>query len=169
MNLIFERKSIRKFIDKEVEKNKIEKIVHAGQVAPTAGNQDEAEYIIVQDKKNLEKLSEVSPNAKPVKNAGVAIVLICNKNKLKYAENWQQDLGAVAENIWLETGFQGLGGVWIGVAPLQQRMDVVSDILGIPKDYDVFSIFAMGYCDEKIRKDIDVKEYNDQIVHWNKF
>ena len=49
------------------------------------------------------------------------------------------------ENIWLETDALGLGGVWIGIAPMQDRMDLVHDMLHLPTDVEVFSLFALGY------------------------
>lgn len=49
------------------------------------------------------------------------------------------------ENIWLETDALGLGGVWIGIAPMQDRMDLVHDMLHLPADVEVFSLFTLGY------------------------
>ena len=52
------------------------------------------------------------------------------------------------ENMWLMTDDLGLGGVWIGIAPLKERMDVIREILDLPEDLEAFSLFALGYPDE---------------------
>ena len=49
------------------------------------------------------------------------------------------------ENLWLETDAQGLGGVWLGIAPLEDRMKAVEKILNIPDTLHAFAIFPYGY------------------------
>ena len=61
----------------------------------------------------------------------------------------QIDMSIAQENIWLETDALGLGGVWIGIAPMQDRMDEVHDMLELPENVEVFSLFALGYPAEK--------------------
>lgn len=117
MDAIFNRRSIRKYKDKPVEKEKIEKLLRAAMQAPSAGNQQPWEFIVIQDKENLKKLSGMSPYSKLIMNAPLTFVLLGNKDKMKFPENWQQDMGASAENILLEAVELGLGAVWLGVAP----------------------------------------------------
>ena len=57
----------------------------------------------------------------------------------------QIDLSIAQENMWLETDAQGLGGVWIGIAPMEERMEEVHKLLELPKEVSVFSLFALGY------------------------
>ena len=49
------------------------------------------------------------------------------------------------ETLWLETDAQGLGGVWLGIAPLEDRMKAVEEVLGIPSHLRAFAIFPLGY------------------------
>ena len=49
------------------------------------------------------------------------------------------------QNIWLETDAQGLGGVWFGIAPVEDRMEEVHRLLDLPENVKVFSMFALGY------------------------
>jgi hypothetical protein len=55
------------------------------------------------------------------------------------------DMSIAMENIWLETDSLGLGGVWIGTYPMQERMDAVRKILNIPDSLEVFALFPFGY------------------------
>lgn len=57
----------------------------------------------------------------------------------------QIDLSIAQENMWLETDAQGLGGVWIGIAPMEEWMEEVHKLLELPKEVAVFSLFALGY------------------------
>lgn len=59
------------------------------------------------------------------------------------------DMGMALENIWLETDALGLGGVCIGISPIQEWMDQARQILGITENLSVFSLFALGYPDEE--------------------
>ena len=57
----------------------------------------------------------------------------------------QIDMSIAQENIWLETDTLGLGGVWFGIAPVEERMEEVHRLLGLPENVKVFSMFALGY------------------------
>ena len=77
--------------------------------------------------------------------APVVIVPVYRKEGLVVQDMAQIDMSIAQENIWLETDALGLGGVWIGIAPMQDRMDLVHDILKLPENVEVFSLFALGY------------------------
>ena len=87
--------------------------------APSAGNQQSSEFLVVQDKAALGRLSEMSPYSKMVAKAPLAIVLLGNTERMKFPGNWEQDLGAAAENLLLEAAELGLGAVWLGVHPMR--------------------------------------------------
>ena len=87
------------------------------------------------------------------KDAPAAIVSAYRKECLcpEYA---QIDLSIAMENLWLETTDQGLGGVWLGIAPIEERMKIVEEILSIPDNLRAFAIFPFGYpAEEKEQKD----------------
>ena len=127
MENIFHRVSIRKYEDKPVEKEKILQILKAGMQAPSACNQQPWEFYVVTDKEKIRELSKATPYSGCAAGAP------------------QIDMSIAQENIWLETDALGLGGVWIGIAPMQDRMDLVHDILKLPENVEVFSLFALGY------------------------
>ena len=65
----------------------------------------------------------------------------------------QIDLSIAMENLWLETDAQGLGGVWLGIAPREERMQAVEKILSIPDNLRAFAIFPYGYpAEERLRR-----------------
>lgn len=143
MNTIDRRRSIRSYEDKSVEDIKIEMILRAAMQAPSAGNQRPWEFIVVRNKKILEKLSGMSKYSKMIASAPVAIVLVGDESRMMFKENWEQDMGACTQNLLLEIVEQGLGGVWLGVAPLEDRMNYVKEVLEMEKL--PFAIVPFGY------------------------
>lgn len=150
---LYSRVSIRKYQDRPVEKEKTEAMLRAAMQAPSAANQQPWEFYVVTDKEKLEALSGVSPYAGMTKDAPAAIVSAYRKNcnVPPYAEI---DMSIAMENLWIETDAQGLGGVWLGIAPLEERMKAVEEILDIPDTLRAFAIFPYGYpAEEKKQQD----------------
>ena len=144
MEDLFKRVSIRKFEPREVEDAKIREILRASMQAPSAGNQQPWEFYVVKNKEMLQSLAKASPYAGPVANAPVAIVTAYRENCLM-PEYAQIDLSICMENMWIETDALELGGVWLGIAPLEDRMKYVEKTVGIPEGQRAFGIFALGY------------------------
>ena len=143
-NSIYHRISVRKYENKPVEPEKTEAILRAAMQAPSAGHQQPGEFFVVTDPVKLEALSKVGPYAGCTKDAPAAIVSAYRK-KCSMPEYAQIDLSIAMENMWLETDSQGLGGVWLGIAPLEDRMAEVEKILGITDSLRAFAIFPYGY------------------------
>ena len=162
MKEIFERVSIRKYTDKAVEDEKILAILRAAMAAPSAGNQQPWEFYVVRDRSKLEELSRVSPYAGCAKAAPVAIVS-AYREKLWAPAYAQIDMSIAMENLWLACGEQGLGGVWLGIAPVEERMRAVEDIVGIPEGLRAFAVFPLGYPAEE-RKQQD--RFDESRIHF---
>ena len=162
MNSIYSRVSIRKYQDKPVEPEKIEAILRAAMQAPSAANQQPWEFYVVADREKLKALSEASRYAAMTKDAPVAIVSVYRKDvpMPMYAEI---DLSIAMENLWLETDAQGLGGVWLGIAPLEKRMKAVEEALNIPEHLRAFAVFPLGYpAEEKKQQD----RFDESRIHY---
>ena len=162
MNSIFRRVSIRKYQNKPVEPEKIEALLRAAMQAPSAANQQPWEFYVVTDKEKLRALSEASRYAAMTKDAPVAIVSVYRKDipMPMYAEI---DLSIAMENLWLEADAQGLGGVWLGIAPLEKRMKAVEEVLDIPDHLRAFAIFPLGYpAEEKKQQD----RFDESRIHY---
>ncbi len=162
MNNIFTRVSIRKYQDRPVEKEKTLAILRAAMQAPSAGNQQPWEFYVVTNKEKLKALSQVHRYAGATKDAPAAIVAVYRKDCIlpDYA---QIDLSIAMENLWLETDAQGLGGVWMGIAPCEERMKPVEEILNIPDDLRAFALFPYGYPAEE-RKQTD--RFDESRIHY---
>lgn len=167
MEAIFNRRSVRKYTNQTVEEEKIIKLLKAAMQAPSAGNQQPWEFIVVRKKDTLKELSVTSPFAKFVEDAAIAIVLLSNEERLKYPENWQQDMGAAAENILIEATDLGLGAVWLGVAPFEDRENHIEDIFQLSENLKPYCLIALGYPMEGSENKF-IDRYDEKRVHFEK-
>lgn len=169
LELIFSRKSIRKFKNKDIPEDILLKVLSAGNAAPTAGNLQARDFIIIRDKDTKKLIAEAAMNQMFIADAPVVIVVCANyprsmrvygeKGKL-YAE---QDATAAIENILLASCALGLGATWVG-AFYESK---VSAILEIPEFSKPIAIIPIGYPDEEPEKKsrYPIKE----LIHWEKW
>jgi nitroreductase len=167
MKEIFNRRSIRKFEDRLVEKEKIEKLLKAGMQAPSAANQQPWEFIVVENKEALDKLSLMTPYAKPVASSAVTFVLLANSNCFKVPTAWQQDMGAVTQNMLLEAVHLDLGAVWLGVSTADSAVDYINNLYNLPENIKPFALIAVGYPDGQ--ENVFVDRYVEEKVHYEKW
>jgi nitroreductase len=166
MNPIFNRKSIRNFENKKIEKEKIENILKAAMQAPSAGNQQPWEFIIIEAKEKLNELSNISPYAGALKTCGIAIIVLGNKENLRFPQYIDQDLGACCENILLQVVNEGLASVWLGVAPEKDRIQFLANFFKLPKNIYPFAIIPIGYTNEKIKI---IERYDKNKVYYENY
>ena len=166
LDAIFNRYSCRNFEDKAVDKADIDLILKAAMQAPSAGNQQPWEFIVVDKPELLEKLTKVSPYATPVKTAKCAIVILGNNKICKYPENIDMDLSACAQNILLQATNLGLGSVWLGIAPLEDRMKNVREIFNLEEYIRPFAIIPIGYPKREFKQKL---RYDEKRVHFNSY
>jgi nitroreductase len=166
MDAIFKRRSVRKYTEKPVEKEKIEKLLRAAMQAPTSGNQRPWEFLVVENKETLRQLSLTNPYSKLIANAPLAIVMLGNADFIKYPEHWEQDLAAATQNLLLEAVELSLGAVWVGVAPLPDDMAHIKSIFNFPDNIKPFAVVAIGYPDEE-KKPVD--RFEENRIHYENY
>ncbi|MDO4317611.1 MAG: nitroreductase family protein [Lachnospiraceae bacterium] len=162
MNGIFHRTSIRKYREGKVENEKVERLLRAAMAAPSACNQQPWEYYVVTDRQKLEALAASSPYAGCTKGAPLAFVA-CYREACTAPEYAQIDLSASVENLLLEADAQGLGAVWLGIAPIAERMERVAEILELPEGLKAFAIIPCGYPAEEKQQQ---NRYDVSRVHF---
>ena len=145
MNAILERYSVRSFENREVEPEKIDAILRAGMSAPSGGNQRPWEFYVIRDKDTMARLAGSSPFAVSAAGAASVIVPCFRTEGLIYPELVFMDMSACVENVLLEITAQGLGGVWLSIAPYEDRMSKADEILGIGDSLRSFALIPVGY------------------------
>ena len=146
---IFARRSVRKFKDRPVERELIERLLSAADAAPSACNRRPVEFYAVT---NPEKLDEISASGRFTKmKSPLVIVVVGNLRSalpLHLADYWIHDAAAASENILIEATSLGLGSCWCGVHPQKRVMEKLSKVLNLDDKQIPFSIIKIGYPDE---------------------
>jgi nitroreductase len=142
---ILTRRSIRSYTGEPVSAADLEALLRAAMAAPSAGNQQPWHFVVVRDKAAMTEITTVHPYARMLPDADLAIV-VCGDTRLeKWPDFWDQDCAAATENVLIEAERLGLGSVWLGVHPLQERIDGVRRILGLPVEVVPFAIVPLGH------------------------
>jgi len=166
MNTIFTRRSIREFENRAVEQEKIDKILRAGMQAPSARNRQPWQFIVVTDKKIKEDVLKFSPYAGVAANAGAIIIILGEFADVPGGAFVQQDVGACTQNILLQIVEEGLGGLWIGCYPNQERADYLIEYFNLPENIIPVTVVAAGYSEQKNEF---VDRYNPDKIHYNNY
>lgn len=168
MNSIYTRRSVRQFLEKEVEETKVSQLLKAAMQAPSAMNQQAHHLVVIKDKETREELASFKNGGKLVVDADFVIVICGNNDLMKSELMWQQDLGALSQNISLEAVNLGLGSVWLGCAPHEDRMNKVVEVLNLPNNLRPYSVLAIGYPkDENANKFVD--RFNGDKIKFEKY
>lgn len=168
-NNIMTRTSIRQFTDQPIPKDTLDLLAKAGMAAPTAVNTQPWKFVVINEKEVLDSLNQVHPHAN-LKTATAAIVVCGDMNLMISSEipkeYWVQDCSAATENILLAAHGFGLGAVWCGVYPVEERINDVSKVLGLPKEIIPLNIITLGHPDEAPQPKNKFKQDN---IHYNKW
>jgi nitroreductase len=163
---ILTRRSIRKYENKKVPVQLVKALLDAGMHAPSARNIQPWHFIVIDDRAILDQLSIAHPYAKMMKQASLAILVGGDRNLQEVEGYIIQDCSAVTQNIMLAAHAYGLGSVWLGMYPREQRMQDVSKILEIPEHILPVSLISIGYPTETVQPPV---RYKEERVHFNRF
>lgn len=167
INNIMTRTSIRQYTDETVSKADIETMLRAGMAAPTAVNRQPWHFVAVTDKAKLAELA--GRRGGMIKQAGVAIVVCGNMDKAMQGPGqafWVQDCSAATENILLAANAIGLGAVWTGCYPMDDRVTEVSKTLKLPETIVPLCVIAIGHpAEQPAPKD----KWKPENVSYNEF
>ena len=153
---LLKRRSIRKYLDKEVSDEIIEELLHAAMSGPSACNRRPWIFYVIKDQDKLSELRKASKFSNM--NAPLAIVVVGDLSRslpLQLKDFWIQDCSAATENILLRATDLGLGSLWCGIYPQKRPVERVKEILGITNSDIPLNIIYIGYGDEE-------KESRDQ-------
>ena len=160
---IAERKSVRKYLNKSVEEDKIDAMVKAGMAAPSGMDRRPWEFVVVTDREAHDSMAAKLPYAKMLTNAPLAIVVCGDTTRSSY---WYLDCSAATQNVLLAAEALGLGAVWTAAYPYEDRIDVVRQNTGLPENIVPLCVIPIGYPDGPQKaKD----KFDPQRVHRNKY
>ncbi len=163
--VVNKRRSIRNYKDKDVEDEKIEKLLDAAMRAPSANNRQPWHFVVIESEKTQDEIMDIHPYSSMLEEAPLAIAVCGNTEKSEHY--WVQDCSAATQNLLLMAENLGLGAVWLGVYPRKNRHERIGELLELPKHIIPLSIVAVGYPAEESR---EVDRFDEDNVHrerWN--
>ncbi|MDY2627343.1 MAG: nitroreductase family protein [Lachnospiraceae bacterium] len=171
LDMMLNRRSVREYTGEHIPGDKLEMILQAGLAAPTGRGKQPWEFIVVQRKEALKKLSECrTGSAKMLENADCAIVVIADETE---QDVWTEDCSIAMAYMHLMADSLGIGSCWIQgrlrEAPDgRSTEDYVRECLGFPGTYRLEAILSLG-----IPEKHPIKRHTDQLpmekVHLEKF
>lgn len=167
MEALFSRRSIRKYSAGPVTEGVLGEVLEAAMSAPSAGNQQPWHFIIINDRKILDQVPSFHPHSLMLREAPVAILVCGDLNLEKHVGYWVQDCAAATENLLLAAHAKGLGAVWLGIFPREERVAGLRKLLGMPDHVIPFSLIPVGIPAES--KPPRPDRYNSKKIHHNRW
>ena len=160
------RRSVRKYKSDPVPAEHLHQMLEAAMLAPSAMNRRPWQFAVIRDRGLREQIAQVSPYAKPILAAPMAVLVsgLPDPTRPPEMQFWQQDCGAAIQNLLLEAWGLGYGTCWCGLYPMLDRAMAVKAILGLEGDAIPLGIVALGVPDEAparrgFYEESKVKEY----------
>lgn len=138
------RRSIRRYGSEAVADADLKRILQAGMAAPSAGNQQPWRFVVLRDSKVKADVAAQSPHAGMLVEAPLGIVVCGDLDAEKHAGYWMQDCAAAVENMLLAAHALGLGAVWLGYYPREERWRGAQRVLDIPDRVIPLAVLAIG-------------------------
>ncbi len=170
-DLVQQRRSHRKFTDEEVDAEDVKLILRAALMAPTSKSQRAWHFVLVDNKTDLEKLSDAKDlGGQFIKDAPLAIVVLGDPMQ---NDCWVEDGSIAAISMQYQAEELGLGSCWVqmrgrGLSDGTTADTVIQGILDIPENYSVLCVIALGHkADERKPQNEDKLKWEN--VHVDKF
>jgi len=160
------RRSIRKFENKPVSDEMVREILDAAMMAPSAGNAQPWQFVVVNDRETLDSMTAIHPYLGMVKQAPLGILVCGDLSKEKFPGYWVQDCSAAMQNLLLAVHELGLGAVWTGVYPMEDRMEAISKMFNLPENVIPLGFAPIGWPAQSPSSKSRFKEEN---IHYNKY
>jgi len=167
LEAILTRRSIREYIPQAVPDKLVQELMAAAMQAPSAGNQQPWHFILVTERKQLNALAGVLPYGQNLKVAPLGVTVCADLELDKYPGHWVQDCSAATQNLLLAAHAQGLGAVWLGVYPVEERVAGVKQVLGLPGQVVPLCIVALGY--PAAKPEPPSRRYDATRLHYNRW
>jgi len=162
MDPVLSRRSVREYTAQPVSDDMLHTLLKAAMVAPSAGDERPWHFVVIDDQRIKEKIPEIHRFAPMAPNAPVALLVCGDENLQKHHGFWVQDCAAATENILIEAQQLGLGAVWLGVYPVEGRVQGFRRLLDIPEHVVPFALVLVGHPAEHKKP---ANRYDESRVH----
>jgi nitroreductase len=167
LKAILTRRCIREYTTQAVPEELVQELLAAAMQAPSAGNQKPWHFILVTEREQLIALAGVLPFGQSLKTAPIGIVVCADLEHEKHRGYWVQDCSAATQNLLLAAHARGLGAVWLGVYPREERVASLKKVLGLPEQVVPLSVVSLGYPATKPEK--PEGRYDESRLHYDRW
>ena len=147
LDFIFARRSVRRYLDREIPPEMLDDLLEAGMAAPSARATDPWHFLVVTRRETLDAIAEALPHGRMLLNAPAAMI-VCGdlRQALDGLESYMlQDVSAAVENILLAASALGLGSCWLGIHPRRERVHSVRALFRLPDHIVPVAGIALGW------------------------
>ncbi len=161
---IHTRRSIRKYQDKDIPDDLVRKLLAAAMMAPSTGDARTWQFILVTDPVKKDRIKDVHPYVGMIKHAPLGVLVCGDLRKEKFPGFWPQDCAAAMQNLLLAAHASGLGAVWTGIHPIEDRIMKFKKICHLPDHIMPLGLAVMGWPAQKVKSE---ERYDAACVHYN--
>ncbi|MBN1138433.1 MAG: nitroreductase family protein [Anaerolineae bacterium] len=159
---IMTRRSIRAYTAQPVDEGLIKELLAAAMSAPSASDRQPWHFVVITERRQLDAMTAILPYGQMLKQAPLAIVVCGDRERQPMEGYWVQDCSAATENILLAAHARGLGAVWLGVYPREERIQGISRLLGLPEQAPPLAVLSIGYPAEQAGT---ADRYDESRIH----
>ena len=166
LEAIATRRSVRQYTPEAVSKEEVRTLLAAAMAAPSAANQQAWQFVVVDQRELLDQIPSFHPYSAFLRQAPLAIVVCGDLDRERFEGRfWVQDCSAAAENLLLAAHALGLGGCWLAVYPIKERIDGLRKLLHLPEHLAPLNAVALGH---PARPPKPADRYDATRVNWNR-
>ncbi|WP_010247617.1 nitroreductase family protein [Acetivibrio cellulolyticus] len=174
LKVIKSRRSVRKYKPEQIKQEELEMIIEAGIYAPSGHNSQPWRFTVIQDRKVIEHINDISKKVMAtveiewIRNAGLnpdyditykAPTLIIVSGRRDEMSS-QVDCCCAVENMLIAAESLNIGSVWLGFASFGFKIEGEAEKIGIPKGYEPYYVFVLGYKEEEYQPSVPSRNYN---------
>jgi nitroreductase len=163
---ILTRRSIRKYTGDRVSEGLLNQLLCVAMAAPSAANEQPWHFVVISNRGIMAQVPAFHPHAHMLKEAALAI-LVCSDPSLELTKGrGVLDCSAATQNILLAAHASGLGAVWLGIYPVEERMNGMRKLLNMPSRIVPISLVSIGYPDESLSME---DRFKPERVHYQRW
>jgi len=163
---LLNRRSIRKYTDRKISKENLDKILKAAMYSPSAMNLQAWQFIVIDDKGILVETIKSIPYAEMLRQSAAAII-VCGDSLVEKNESWLlQNCSAAIQNILLSAHGLGIGSCWIAIHGMDDVYKNIKTQFNLPQNIVPVSLISLGYPDEVVKAE---ERFKHDKIHYNKW
>jgi nitroreductase len=161
------RRSVRRYKPDPVPEEPLRELLAAAMLAPSAANQQAWHFVVVDQRELLDRIPSFHPYCGFIREAPLAVVVCGDRHRERLGGDfWVQDCSAATENMLLAAHALGLGGCWLAVYPIEERIQGLRKLLALPDSLVPLNVISLGYPAEPCRA---ADRYDPARVTRNRF